>query len=312
MIRLTTAHGQRLETTPELRVTIGGAESNVCVALARLGRSVAWISALPTNALGRRIAGELRGHGVNVDSVLWDEGRAGIYFMEMGARPRPTRVTYDRAGSVVANVDPDRIDTSLTMRTRALHLTGITPALSSSCALVCSRLAASAANSGIPVVLDVNYRSLLWSAEEARRGLEPLLERTTLLLCGAGDAATIWGFDGEPEAVARKLLDLSSAELAVLTTGESGACAVSRDGGVWRQEALPVEIVDPVGAGDAFAAGFLHVWLDDRDDISLALRNAVAMAALSMTIPGDLAIVTPDDLAATLTLLDGAGGDIVR
>jgi 2-dehydro-3-deoxygluconokinase len=313
MIRLTSADAQPLERATSLTVTIGGAESNVCVALARLGRNVAWLSALPSNALGRRISGELRSHGVDVDSILWsDAGRAGVYFMETGSRPRPIRVTYDRADSVVAGIDPDAIDYTLVAGARALHLTGITPALSPACAEVCRRLVIAAAAADVPVVLDVNYRSLLWSPEQARLGLAYFCEHADVLLCGAGDARTIWNLDGSPEDVGRELLSLSGADIAVVTLGELGVCAVSREGEICRQSAVPVEIIDPVGAGDAFAAGFLNVWLDDRQDVSGALRSATALAALAMTIPGDLAIVTPDDLAATLALVDGSGDDIVR
>lgn len=313
MIRLTTTGASRLETTGTLEVAIGGAESNVCVALARLGRRVSWLSALPDNPLGKRIFNELRGHGVNTSRVVWsDTHRAGVYFMEMGARPRPTRVTYDRADSAVAMLKADAIDTEVVVGSRALHLTGITPALSASCAEICLRLAGKAIAASVPLILDVNYRSLLWTPAEAAEGLAELLEQTTIVLCGASDAQTIWGLSGEPSQVATELLDRSSAELAVVTLGESGVCAVSRSGDIFEQPSLAVEIIDPVGAGDAFAAGFLHAWLDNRDDIPSALRSGVALAALSMTIPGDLAIITPADLAATLDLLEGGGEDIVR
>lgn len=313
MIRLATVDGQRLETSTELAVSIGGTESNLCVALSRLGMATAWISALPESALGRKVAGELRRHGVDVESVIWrDAARTGLYFMETGAQPRPTRVMYDRAGSAVATLDPDALDTSIVARARALHLTGITPALSDTCAEICRRLLAEADDAGVPVVVDVNYRSLLWTPEEAAAGIAPLLAGADLLFCGASDAATIWGISGEPEAIGRALLDRSGADLVVVTLGPEGACAIRRGGEFWQQASLPVEIVDPVGAGDAFAAGFLREWLGDRAAVPSALRSGVAMAALSMTMPGDLAIVTPDELAATLAQVEGSSPDIVR
>lgn len=313
MIRLATVEGQRLETSTELAVSIGGTESNVCVALSRLGLSTAWISALPESALGRKIAGELRRHGVDVGHVVWrDDVRAGLYFMETGAQPRPTRVMYDRAGSAVATLDPNDLDTSIVARASALHLTGITPALSGTCAEICRRLLHAAASAGVAVVVDVNYRSLLWTPEEAASGIAPLLESADLLFCGASDAATIWGITGDPEEIGQALLDRSGANLAVVTLGADGACAVRRDGGCWLQGSLPVEIIDPVGAGDAFAAGFLHEWLGDPEDVHAALRSGVALAALSMTMPGDLAIITPDELAAMLSQVEGGSPDIVR
>lgn len=315
MIRLTTPAGVRLESAVALDLTVGGAESNVAVALARLGRRVAWLSALPENALGRRIAREIAMHGVDVSPVIWvANARAGVYYMDTGSQPRPTRVLYDRAGSAIAALDADTIDPGLVRSARALHLTGITPALSASAAEACRRLAAEAAEAGIPVALDVNYRARLWSGSEASEGLAPLLERVTLLLCGIDDARAIWGLDGEPANVARALLDRSTAAVVVVTAGADGAVAISRDtpDEPVLQRAAPVQPIDAVGAGDAFAAGFLHRLLDAPADLSGALRSGVALAALKMTIAGDFAIVTPDELAEAIDLLDGGAREIDR
>jgi 2-dehydro-3-deoxygluconokinase len=312
MLRLTAADGLRLEEAQRLDVTIGGTESNVAVALARLGRRVAWLSALADNPLGRRVAGELRRHGVDTTHVVWTDDRAGVYFLDPGVPPRPTRVYYDRRDSAVARIAPSAIDPALVLDAGALHLTGITPALSASCATICRTLAAAATEAAVPVVLDVNYRARLWSPREAAAGLAPLLSQTTLLLCGASDAATIWDLRGDPVQVAAALLDRSSAQLVVLTLAAEGALALQRDGTVQRQPAIPAQPVDPVGAGDAFAAGFLHRWLDDRSAIPAALQSAVALAALKMTMPGDHALITPAELDDAIALLDRRGADIVR
>jgi 2-dehydro-3-deoxygluconokinase len=307
MLRLTTMPGRRLEESSTLDVTIGGAESNVAVAMARLGRDVAWLSALPANALGRRIERELRGHAVDTSHVQWStepDARAGVYFLDFGAAPRPTRVLYDRAHSVVASLDPAAVDVAIVTQARLLHLTGITPALSAGCAVICSRLAETAAAAGVPMALDVNYRSMLWSPEEARAGLERLLQSATVVLCGLDDATKLWGLQGEPRAVAQGLLQRSSADVAVVTLAADGACALTRDGRFVCQPALPVHVVDPVGAGDAFAAGFLHAWLDANEDVRAALRTGVALAALKMTAWGDVAIVTPKELDEAIAMLD--------
>lgn len=313
MIRLTAAGRRRLEDAEQLEVTIGGTESNVSVALARLGRRVAWLSALPDNPLGRRITSELRQHGVDTSQVIeQQDARAGVYFMDVGSRPRPTRVIYDRKDSAVARLDPDAVDPAIVTRSRALHLTGITPALSGNCAEICNRLAGAATEAGTPVIFDVNYRFLLWSPPEAREGLAPLLERATLVFCGASDAATIWGLDGTGEEVGRALLDRTSAEMVAVTMGDAGVCAVGRDGSIFRQDSMQVDTVDAVGAGDAFAAGFLDRWLDAPGDIPRALQSGIALASLKMTVPGDLAIVTRQELDETLASLERPGQDIVR
>jgi 2-dehydro-3-deoxygluconokinase len=308
MIRLTAEPGVRLEEAGTLRVTIGGAESNVAVALARLGRRTAWLSALPEHALGQRIAGELRRHGVDTAHIHWTTGRVGVYFMEPGAAPRPTRVLYDRADSAIARIDPAALDTSIVAGAGVLHLTGITPALSSAAQSACLRLANAAQAGGTPLSVDVNYRAKLWSPQAAAEGIQPLLDRATLLFCGAGDAATIWGLTGEPSSIAQALLDRSAAQLVVLTLGEQGALALTRDGSWHKQPAIGVEPIDAVGAGDAFAAGFLDRWLDDPTAIPAALRSAAGLAALKMTIYGDNAVITADDLV----LLDQPGAEIDR
>ncbi len=315
MVRMTTAPGVRLESAGSLAVTVGGAESNVAVALARLGRRVAWLSALPENPLGQRIAREIAMHGVDVSSVVWMPGaRAGVYFMDTGSLPRPTRVLYDRAGSAIATLDVGAVDPEVVHAARMLHLTGITPALSASAAAICRRLATAATDAGIPVALDVNYRARLWTGDAARAGLAPLLERVTLLLCGVDDARAVWGLDGDPEDVARALLDRSAAGVVVVTAGARGAVAVPRGAGsaVVRQPAAPVQPIDPVGAGDAFAAGVLHRWLDAPGDLAGALRSGAALAALKMTIAGDFAIVTPHELAEAIDLVDGSAREIDR
>lgn len=314
MVRMAVAGHRRLEDAEQLEISIGGAESNVAVALARLGRRATWLSALPDNPLGRKIDGTLRRHGVDTGHVIWKRNaRAGLYFLDAGAPPRPTRVVYDRASSAVARLTPDEIDLAIAAQSRLLHLTGITPALSDGCAEICLRLAGAARDAGTLVVLDVNYRSLLWSPADAASGLQPLLDHADILFCGAGDAATIWGLTGEPDAIASGLLDRSAAGLVIVTRGSEGAYAALRDGPATHQPAIPVEIIDPVGAGDAFAAGFLHHWLDGTAEspakLSAALRTATTLAALQMTIPGDLAIVTQDELSDAMKQ---AGGDIVR
>jgi 2-dehydro-3-deoxygluconokinase len=313
MIRLTAAGGRRLEEAESLSVTVGGAESNVAVALARLGRRVAWLSALPRNPLGRRIDGELRRHGVDTARVLWSAtDRVGVYFMDPGSVPRPTRVLYDRAQSAMARIDASKLDLAVVGRSRLLHLTGITPALSMTCATACRLLAEAAGRADVPVVLDVNYRARLWSPEDAVSGLDPLLGKATIVLCGQQDARTIWGLNGTAEEVGHGLLDRSRARIVVVTRGAEGALAIERDGAVHEQAAMEVRVVDPVGAGDAFAAGFLHAWLADDGDILAALRSGVALASIKMTIPGDFAIVTPSELDEAIALIDQRGADIDR
>jgi 2-dehydro-3-deoxygluconokinase len=299
MVRLSVPRGERLETAPALELRIGGTESNVAVAMARLGRDVSWCSALPENALGRRVAHELQWHGVDTSAVQWTtNARVGVYFLDTGSPPRPTQVIYDRKDSAVSRVDPEQFDPAPATRARVVHLTGITPALSHGCADVCNRLARKARSAGVPVSFDVNYRSLLWSPEEAAEGLGPLCGKADILFCGREDAETIWGISGEPEEVLRELGTRFDSQYTVMTFGDKGAMLRTRAGDILSAPAVSVDIVDPVGAGDAFAAGFLHGFLDG--DLDAALRIGTAMAALKMTMHGDLAIITPAELDTAL------------
>src|SRR5215212_2260762 len=140
MVRLVPKGFTRLEDAQELECRVGGSESNVAVALARLGLRTAWISKLPANPLGMMVERRVRSFGVDTSRVIWEEGgRAGVYFIEPGAAPRPARVLYDRANSSASRLEPSEIDWAALDATRHLHLTGITPALSVTCQATVAR-----------------------------------------------------------------------------------------------------------------------------------------------------------------------------
>ncbi len=297
MIRLSSPIGQRIETVQALDLRIGGTESNLSIALARLGRKVAWTSVLPTNPLGQRLARELNWHGVDTSAVTWvDNARMGVYFLDTGSTPRATQVLYDRKDSAVALSTPDQIDMEPADRTRILHLTGITVAIGAGCAQTCQQLIDRAKKAGATFTFDVNYRSLLWSPEEAREGLSPFCEQADILFCGREDAETIWGVTGSPEEVVQEMYRRFQSEITITTLGGDGAIIRMPDGSLRRTPSVEVDIIDPVGAGDAFAAGFLHGFLEG--DLEKSLEYAPAMAALKMTISGDLAIINPAELDA--------------
>jgi len=300
MIRLAVPTGERLETARQLEVGIGGAEANVLVALARLGRRTAWASVLPKQALGERIVRELAWHGVETSLVQWvEQGRVGVYYLDVGIPPRPTTVLYDRTGSAVAAVDPASFPIDWVTESRWLHATGITPALSHGCRTVLERLVERAHQAGVGISFDVNYRARLWDPDEAARTLEWFCRQATVLVCGEGDARLLWGLTGDAEAVAGALAARFGAPVTVVTRGEHGAVAVTADGRTVLVPGRAATVVDRVGAGDAFTAGFLHGYLDSRD-VERALRYGAALATLKLTVRGDLAIVTTAELESAL------------
>jgi 2-dehydro-3-deoxygluconokinase len=307
MLRMSVPVGYRLETTHSLDLNPGGAEANVVGALSRLGRRCGWVSGLPDHALGRLAAHHLRAAGIDLEAVVWREhGRIGAYYLEFATPPRPTQAIYDRAGSSAALLRPEDINWDYLLRSRLLHLTGITPALSPSCAAITAEAVRRAREAGVPISFDVNYRQLLWTAQEAAATLRPLIQDVDLLLCGRRDAALLFGCSGMPEEVLRKLVELTNARQAVLSVGEDGMVAWDGER-IVRQPAVPVGMIDRLGAGDALAAGVIHGWLDG--DLAQGLRYGAMLAALALSQHGDMVVVTPMELA---TLLGGEGGRLVR
>ncbi|MDQ7859308.1 MAG: sugar kinase [Armatimonadota bacterium] len=307
MLRLSAAPGESLEAAPALAVRAAGAEANVAVTLARLGFRTGWISRLPDDALGRRVAGEIRRHGVDVSAVVWAErGRTGLYFLERGVTPRGTAVHYDRAGSAFSEIDAEAIDWDYARAARWVHVTGITPALGPGCAAAAARLIREARASGGRVSFDVNYRHKLWSLEAARATLDPMLRELDLLVMTRDDAQALFGLEGPPAAQAETARARWRCGAVAVTAGTDGACLAAADG-LAAVRAVPGVELDRIGRGDAFAAGLLWGALDG--DLRAGLRYGAALAALCQTYEGDVAWVTRDDV---LALLAGAASRTAR
>ena len=300
MLRLAPPGYGRLEEATTLDVRVGGSESSTAVSLARLGLRAAWWSRLPDNALGRRIENEIRRWGVDVSGVRWDKkdgARAGLYFLDFGVAPRSTEVTYDRAESSINRTQLHDFDLETLQSARLLHLTGITPALSPACAESVTFLMQQAKAANVAISFDVNYRSRLWAADEAKRTLTRLFAYgVDVLLCPLADAETIFGIAGDGPTVAREMKQRFGAKSVVITCGGDGAAACD-DRGDWAVSAFALgPIVDRVGAGDAFNAGVIMGWL--QNDLPLGLQYGAAMAALKHTIPGDLLLATRAEIEA--------------
>lgn len=296
MLRLASPVPTRLEAARELNVSFGGAEANVLCALARLGLRTAWISALPTNVWGERVAREFVGHGLDVSHVVWrQDGRIGTYFIEYGLAPRPTRVVYDRRGSAFTTLGEDEVDWAKIRRSRVMHVTGITPALGVQPRRLTDRAVEEAHAGGALVSLDVNYRAALWSHEAARRYLEDLLPQVGVLFVGLEDARRVFGLAGEPDAVADGLRARAPKAMVALTLSERGSLVLA-DRPYRPTRLYPLDmVVDRIGAGDAFAAGFLHGLLTTGNP-QHAQDYGTALAALKCTMWGDIVLIRRGEL----------------
>lgn len=296
LLRLASRGPVRLEQARDLDVSFGGTEANVLCALARLGLRTAWISALPTNPWGERLIRELRGHGVDTAHVVWRvRGRIGLYFLEYGVGPRPIRVLYDRQDSAFTTLAEEEVNWEVVRRSKVVHVTGVTAALGDEPRGLVERALEEAHAGGALVSLDVNYRTALWSPEDARTYLESLMPRVGLLFVGLEDARRVFGLEGDPEAVADGLRRWAKRAMIALTLGDQGSLVLAER--AYRPTRLYAieSVADRVGAGDAFAAGFLYGLLLSHD-VQFAQDCGTALAALKCTMWGDVALVRSGEL----------------
>lgn len=315
MLRLSVPAGRRLDDTRMLDMELAGAESNVSVALARLGWRAGWVSRMPDHALANAILRALRSDGVDISAVkrVPDE-RLGTYFIEYATLPRSTQVIYDRADSAASRMTVSDIDWDYLLDTRVLHLTGITAAISDSCYAVLVEAIKRARASGVIVSFDVNYRAKLWDPKSAGERLRPLIADADLLLCKGADATALFQCTGEPPELMASLQKLTSAKAVFCTFGDQGA-ALLKEAEFHAQPALPVQIVDRIGSGDAFAAGVLDGFLDggasfeDSSPLIEGLRRGVALAAIALSQFGDRVLSSRAELNAALA---SERGDISR
>lgn len=302
LLRLSVPAGGPLETATTLDLHLGGSESNVCAALAGLGRRTALYTRVPTGPLGRFVLRTLRAAGVATGGVALAGGtRLGTYYTLFAVPPRATEVVYDRADSAFTGLTVDAVRWDALLDTRVLHLTGITPALSPECSELVVEAARRAKAKGVTVSFDVNYRRKLWSPERARANLSALLPLVDLLICGEADAQTVFGLQvggsGGDREVLTALHDLSGAAHVVLTRSFEGAVALLA-GELVRVPAQEATVLDRLGAGDAFAAGVLDGFLDD--DWVAGLERGAALSALVLGQRGDMLTATRGELEALL------------
>ncbi|GAA1699409.1 sugar kinase [Streptomyces yatensis] len=342
MVTFVPSRPGRLADVPSFARGIGGAESNVACGLARAGHRARWISRVGTDGFGEHLVREIAATGVDTAYVQRDPHRpTGIYFRTAGERavgPETVdgsggadgdgdggaeplaEVVYYRAGSAAAAMSPALIPRERAWSGRVLHLTGITPALSADCRALMRELTARAP--GRPLVsFDLNYRVSLWQREqrEQREGdaeegpavLLGLARGCDLVFVGEDEAEAVWGLRG-PAAIRAALPE---PEMLVVKQGGAGATAYARrpDGtdAVTFEPAPRVEVVAPVGAGDAFAAGFLSGTLRGLP-IAERLRHGHLMAAAALTVPGDLGTPPSREQADQLVALDATRWGTLR
>lgn len=303
MLRLSVPPGERLEDSPTLRVSVAGAEANVAIAVARMGRSAAWLSRLPISPLGRRAAREVAHHGVDTSHVRWSsDDRMGVYFVELTKPPRPITVIYDRKGSAASAMTREDVAWEVIENANVVHISGITPALSGSCREMAAEIMERAPTS----ILDVNYRARLWPADVAASTLTKLAQRADVVILTEEDAADVFGTVGDTREVLEQVREIVEGGAVVLTKGSNGADWLT-DEGEGSAPGFAAEVIDRIGAGDAFAAGVAIGVVDG--DVAWGVARGLAMAALKLGIYGDQLRVDPTEVEA---LMAGTDREVAR
>ena len=257
-------------------LAIGGAESNVAIGVARLGGAATWLGRVGPDATGDLIERRLRAEGVTTLAIR-DDAFTGLMVRHRRTGAL-THVDYHRAGSAGSRLTPaDLPDFS---GADVLHVTGITPALSDSARATVFQAVEQARADGVSVSVDVNHRAKLWSRYDAAPVLRDLVSRADIAFAGPDEAA-IFLAGGDPVA---GLAGLGPAEV-VVKDGARG-CAALIEGQRYEVPALPATVVDPVGAGDAFVAGYLAERMAGAP-AEARLRTAIAAGAFAVTVPGD-------------------------
>lgn len=303
MVSLRTGTPLRLGGT--MTMTMAGAESNVAIGLARLGHTVRWGGRVGADEVGAFILRTLRAESVAVDTVVVDATRpTGLMLAERRVAD-VSRVSYYRAGSAGSALGPADAAACLAATPRVLHLTGITPALSRSAAEAVVTAVDLARDAGTLVSVDVNYRSRLWTSSEARPVLSALVRRAHIVIASEDELALV--VDDPDEAAAFGELAASGVSQLVIKRGARGA-TVWHEEGAHHATAIPVAVLDTIGAGDAFTAGYLSGVLDGLSP-DIALRRGTVTAAFAVAGVGDWeGLPTRDDLS----LLDAEAGATVR
>jgi 2-dehydro-3-deoxygluconokinase len=317
MLRLSPPGRELLLQTPKLDVWIAGAEANVVTQLAKLGHDVGFASMVPDNDLGRSAITTLRGHGVDVSAIQLGGERMGLYFVTSGSGMRATEVIYDRAWSSFAQapVSAWDWDTALAGVDR-LHLSGITPALGPVPAESALAAVRAAAERGIAISFDGNWRGKLWERWDSnpREILTELVAHADLMFGNHRDIALLLArdFSADAEDRRREAADAAFEAFPKLQTIASTARHVdnvdlhrlsaridTREDHVQTEEVMLAGIVDRIGGGDAFASGVLHA-LRTGADIAQAATTGLALAALKHSLPGDAALFRQADIDAYL------------
>ena len=326
MLRLSPPYFKRFIQARSFDVIYGGGEANVAVSLANFGINVDYLTRLPINELGDACIQYLRQYGVNTDKIIRGGDRMGIYFLEMGASARSSKVIYDRANSAIAIAKPEMFNWEHIFKEVSwFHFTGITPAISQNLAEICLQAVKVAKSKGITVSCDLNYRSKLWTyGKTPYEVMSELLKYCDIVVGNEEDADKVLKIQTPDTDVTSGKLDPDKylfvvkemmkkfPNLKIVSITLRGSISASHNqwaGILYDGKKMFISphyeithIVDRVGGGDSFVAGLIYGFLNFREDFQKILNFAVAASCLKHTIFGDFNLVSVEEV---LKIMEG-------
>ena len=329
LVRLNPEGYYRFSQVDSFHVSYTGAEANMAVSMSNMGVTSEFVTKLPDNAIADCAIKRLNMYRVQTDHVLRGGDRIGVYYLEKGASQRPSKIVYDRKHSSLSECNRGEFDWDEIMSGADwFHFTGITAALSSEMAQICEDACVAAKKAGVTVSCDLNYRKNLWTPEEARRKMTPLMKYVDVLIGNEEDSELVLGVKAEGsnttsgklsiegyEKVAKQLSERFGFKVVATTLRASLSASVNdwsallyADGSFHTSKKYTIQLVDRVGGGDSFASGLIYGFLT-KMPVQEALEFAVAASCLKQTIELDFNLSMVEEVRA---LMDGDGSGRIR
>lgn len=331
LLRLAPQGHKKLFQNDIFETSFCGAEANVAVSLANFGIDSCFVTKVPDNEVGQAAINSLRYFGVDTSKVIMGGERLGLYYLEKGAGQRPSKVLYDRVFSAIANSNIEDFNWEhIFDGVEWFHFSGINPALSENMAIISLEACKVAKEQGIIISCDINYRSKLWTKDQANETMTKLMRYVDVCIGNEEDAENVFGINADNtdvlsgivnhksyEMVAKKISDMFNCKFVALSLRTSLSASTNKWAGIlysndvdkyFHSKEYTIDIVDRVGSGDSFAAGIIYSLLN-KANAQDAVEFSVAASCLKHTIEGDFNRISVEDV---LALVDGDSSGRVK
>ncbi len=314
MLRLTPPDYTTISEAKNFIANYGGAEANVLVSLSHLGHGTDFITRVPDNQLGESAIMHLKRHSVGTSHILRGSSNLGMYFVETGFGGRPSKVLYNRAHSAITRIDVNELDYDEIFKDADwFHMSGITLAIHEKCRAVAYKCLEACERHGVKVSFDFNYRSKLWTIEEAKPHFQKVIQYVDVLFANYFDINTMLEIEADPmlETMEEKRLDVAKKLMAkthiqyvfgtdrivhTATDNSLSSYCINKDGISFKEGPLRFSIYDRIGGGDAFSSGIIHGLLKDFAHPKYALKFGLATSVLKHTVYGDASTLSEEEV----------------